>query len=144
MKIEIVEKKEEEEKVVIYVHEKTSEIEMLAKKISNNFKTVEAFIDNERFFINYLDIESIYTQGGKVYLRAKNKVYMIKDRLYKIENELPKNSFIRISNSEIINFEMVLKLSTDIIGTLKIYFKSGNIAYSSRRYIKRIKDFLSK
>ena len=117
---------------------------MLAKKISNNFKTVEAFIDNERFFINYLDIESIYTQGGKVYLRAKNKVYMIKDRLYKIENELPKNSFIRISNSEIINFEMVLKLSTDIIGTLKIYFKSGNIAYSSRRYIKRIKDFLSK
>ena len=55
---------------------------------------------------------------------------------------LNKKSFIRISNSEIINFDKVENIDFKILGTLIINFKSGNKAYASRRYIPKLKEFL--
>ena len=55
---------------------------------------------------------------------------------------LDKKAFIRISNSEIINFNKVKNIDFKIIGTIILNFKSGNKAYASRRYIPKIKEFL--
>ena len=56
---------------------------------------------------------------------------------------ISKEKFLRISNSEIINFDKVKKINTKLLGTICINFKSGYQTYASRRYIKKIKEFLN-
>ena len=55
---------------------------------------------------------------------------------------LDKKMFVRISNSEIVNFNKVENIDFKIVGTLILNFKSGNKAYASRIYIPKIKEFL--
>ena len=49
---------------------------------------------------------------------------------------------MRISHSEIINFNKIENIDFKTMGTLVINFKSGNKTYASRRYIPKIKGFL--
>ena len=99
--------------------------------------------NTERYFVEYGNIESIYSQDGKVLIKTKDgKEYQSRSRIYELENALPQESFLRISNSEIVNFDNVDRLNLKMSGTILIIFKSGNESYSSRRYIKKIKEFL--
>ena len=68
--------------------------------------------------------------------------YISKSKLYELEEQIKEPSFIRISNSEIINFDKVENLDLNITGTIKLNFKSGYITYASRRNIKKIKEYL--
>ena len=65
-----------------------------------------------------------------------------KDMFKELEEILPKKNFFRISNSEIINFDKVKKIDFKIYGNFVIHFYSGKTSYASRRYIKKIKEFL--
>lgn len=97
-------------------------------KIDKNYSTPQVIILSNKM-------------TNEVYVRCSNEVYSTQNRLYEIENLLDCNSFIRISNSEIINFDKVKNIDFKIIGTLIFNFKSGNKSYSSRRYIPKIKKF---
>ena len=83
----------------------------------------------------------LYSENGKVYAKTSKNSYLLKFRLYQLEEMLDKN-FIRISNSEIINIKKVKNLDFAMIGTIKINFINGTYTYASRRFIKKIKDYL--
>ena len=144
MNIEVkIDKNYSTPQVIILSNKMTNELSSLVDKISNiTHKTLQPYKDHKLYILNQDEIESIYSENGKVYVRYANEVYSTKNRLYEIENLLDNNSFIRISNSEIINFDKVKNIDFKIIGTLIFNFKSGNKAYSSRRYIPKIKKFL--
>lgn len=143
MEIEVKVDKNYNPKIVIYTDEINNEISNIIDEIlSINQKILKAFKDEKMYILNQNDIESIYSENGKVYVRHDNSIYLLKHRLYELENLLDKKKFIRISNSEIINFNKVKNIDFKIIGTLVINFKSGNQAYTSRRYIPKIKKFL--
>lgn len=144
MDIEIkLDEKYSNSKIIIYTNKMNEEISNILETFySINKKNLKAY-DNGKLFILLQDnVETIYSENGKVYARSNNKIYTIKDRLYKLEEFLDKQTFIRISNSEIINFNKVKNIDFKILGTLVINFKSGNKAYASRRYIPKIKSFL--
>ena len=103
--------------------------------------SLKGCLDNQLYILEQTNIESIYTENKKIYARQDNVSYEIKNRLYELEDLLNKD-FIRISNSEIINFKKVKKLDFKLSGTILVYFISGNISYVSRRYIKKIKEYL--
>lgn len=129
--------------LVVITDKITNEVSALVDKISNiTQKTLPTYKDQKLYILNQNEIESIYSENGKVYVRCSNEIYSTKNRLYEIENLLDNNSFIRIYNSEIINFDKVKNIDFKIIGTLVFNFKSGNKSYSSRRYIPKIKKFL--
>ena len=94
------------------------------------------------YILHQNEIETIYSENGKIFIRCNNSIYNIKSRLYELELLLDKKMFLRISNSEIVNFNKVKNIDFKIVGTLTINFKSGNKAYASRRYIPKIKKFL--
>ena len=52
------------------------------------------------------------------------------------------SSFVRISNSEIVNFGHVTSLDTSISGTISLRMTNGDKAYVSRRYVSKIKKYL--
>ncbi|HKM35791.1 MAG TPA: LytTR family DNA-binding domain-containing protein [Lachnospiraceae bacterium] len=88
------------------------------------------------------DIIRIYAEKDKVLAECQTGIYTMKEKLYELEDKLDKNTFIRISRSEIVNIRRVDKLDTSLTGTIKIYLEGGIITYVSRRNVSKIKDIL--
>ena len=80
-----------------------------------NSKKLTAFKDETMYILNSDDIESVYSEGGKVYIKCNGVIYSIKYRLYELEDILDSNKFIRISNSEIVNFDRVKNIDFKFI-----------------------------
>lgn len=144
MKVEIqIDEKIKEDKIIVQAKEMTDEISDLMKKISSNKEKLTVYLEEETYFISEEDIETVYSRDSKVYIRANNTEYITKKRLYELEEILSAENFIRISNSEIVNFDKVKSINTKFLGTININFYSGYQTYSSRRYINKIKEFLN-
>ena len=144
MNIEIkIDKKIKENKIIVQVNEMTDEISNIIDLLkSTNNEKLKVYLDEELYFIDENDIETVYSSDGKVFVKANDKDYQSKMRLYELENILNKKTFLRISKSEIININKVKSINTNLIGTIIITFFNGNKTYSSRRYISKIKEFL--
>ena len=143
MKVEvIIDKENEEPKVVIYTKELTEEVNGLVDSFkSNEPLKIIGTIDDRKFFLNKKLIESFYAENNKTYARIEKNIYRINYKLYELEELFRDTSFVRISNSEIVNFDNVESFSYKD-STIYIYFKSGNYTYVSRRYIPKIRNYL--
>lgn len=133
----------EKTKVIIYTSNMNEEINKIVNKIKNNTdNTLIGYKDDEAFLLDLEKIESIYTENKKIYARAEKNVYLIKKRIFELEESLEEDGFVRISNSEIVNFKKVLSIDFKLVGTILLNFKSGEKTYVSRRYVKKIKEYL--
>ena len=148
MKVEIeINPEIEETTILIKARENSAEVQRLIQKLQNEMPSNKIIaIKNEKTYIlDVQEIESIYSNQGKIYVRKEdNSEYISKSKLYEIEENLKDNhkNFIKISNSEIINFDKVESLDLSITGTIEIKTKSGYTTYVSRRNIKKIKEYL--
>ena len=144
MKVEVkVDPNYTETKIEIYTNKISEEISNLVKQLE--FKPDNKIIvwkDGKIYILELKEIETIYSNQGKVYIRTDKNEYISKSKLYELEELIKEPSFIRISNSEIINFDNVENLDLNMTGTIKLNFKSGYITYASRRNIKKIKEYL--
>ena len=123
--------------VKIHTNEITEEISNLMKQLEvRNDNKIIVWHKEKLYILDLKEIETIYSSQGKVYVRANNTEYISKNKLYELEEQIKIPSFIRISNSEIINFDKVENLDLNITGTIKLNFKSGYVTYASRRNIK--------
>lgn len=130
-------------KVVIYTNEITKEISDLVSRLSNDAsKSMIGFNNGEIFIINPDDVISIYIENQKILARCTNGIYNLKKRLYELEKDPPSSTFVRISNSEIVNFNKVSSLDTNITGTIILKFINGEKTFVSRRYVEKIKNYL--
>lgn len=91
--------------------------------------------------INQDEIIKIFAQDKKVYALVHNKILTLKLPLYEIEKRL-RNSFLRISNSEIINVKKIKSIDLDFIGTICITLSNSESVYCSRRYVSIIRKKL--
>lgn len=133
-----------ETKIEIYTNKIDEELSNLIKQLE--FKSDDKIIvwkDGKVYIVELKNIEAIYSNQGKVYIRENNNEYISKSKLYELEEQIKEPSFIRISNSEIINFNKVENLDLNIAGTIRLNFKSGYTTYVSRRNIKKIKEYLN-
>ena len=88
------------------------------------------------------DIIRIYAEDGKIFASVKSKEYILRQRLYELEEQLNKYSFVRISNSEIINLKKVRNFDLSLSGTICVTLSDGTATYVSRRYVSKIKKVL--
>ena len=114
----------------------------LLSKSSNLIEQVIRMQGNDIFIINVLDIIMLYSEDKNNFCKTKDSVYKIKEKLYYLEDMLPKNKFIRISNSTIVNIEHVKCFNTSIIGKILVKFKDGSEETVSRRRTSDIMKFL--
>ncbi len=130
-------------KIVIYTNQVNEDI----SKLLNKLKTTEedkliGFKDDEAYIIDFSKIELIYTENKKIFARVDNNAYQIKKRIFELEESLEELNFVRISNSEIVNFKKVSSIDFKLTGTIMLKLKSGKNAFVSRRYVKKIKEYL--
>ena len=116
-------------------------------KLVNKLKSADeekliGFKDEEAFLIDLSKIELIYTENKKIFARIDGEAYQIKKRIFELEECLEDIDFVRISNSEIVNFKKVLSIDFKLTGTIMLKLKSGKNTFVSRRYVKKIKEYL--
>lgn len=144
MKIDIELRPDSKEtRVVIYTPEITDEVQ----EIINNLKRTEKkrIIGNkdERIYILSLDdIFCFYSQNGKIFAQTENTSYEVREKLYRLEEDLIGTSFIRISKFAIANVDKIKNLELLFNGNMCLNFINGGQEQISRRYVSRFKKFL--
>ncbi len=132
-----------ETKVVIYTNNITEEITQLAKKLTGNIaKIIVGYDDNIMTVLEESEIIRVFAENGKVFAVTENGKYMLKLRLYEVEEVLDKRYFVRISKSEIINLKRVKNFDLSITGTICVKLSDNSVTYVSRRYVNKIKCVL--
>lgn len=138
----IIDDKYNNSKIVIYTDKMSDEISHIIDMLkSENNSQLYGFIQDKLYFLDSQNIFLIYSENGKIFAKTEDNIYQLKYRLYQLEELLDKN-FIRISNSEIINIQKVKSLDFSMLGTIRINFINGTYTFASRRFIKKIKEYL--
>lgn len=137
----------EDIEIVINSPVKNEQVQRLENDlISETTKTIQKIIGmqgNDIFVINTLDIIMFYSEEKNNFCKTKNGIYRIKEKLYYLEEMLPKKDFIRISNSAIININNVKCFNTSIVGKMVVKFEDGSEETVSRRRTSEIMKFLN-
>lgn len=103
---------------------------------------IAGFRDGAVTILDENDVMRIYAANGKVYAVQADGEYLLRLRLYELEERLRYDRFVRISNSEIINLKKVKSFDLSLSGTICVVFNDGSNAYVSRRYVTKIKEVL--
>lgn len=132
-----------EPKITIVTNKVTDEInEIMEKLAGEQTQMIAGFQDEQVTILEPNQIYRIFASNGKVYAETEFRKYVIRLRLYEMEQRLASNSFVRISNSEIINLKKVRGFDLSFTGTICVSLSNGTVTYVSRRYVTRIKQLL--
>lgn len=146
MKIDIKKSKDTKEiRIIIETKEVDDEVLELASKISSLGKKNRKVLGRSEDLVELIDEDSIlriYSSNQKVYIESERGIFTSKNRLYELEDNLKKEKFVRISNSEIVNIDKVINLDLSIGGTIVINLENKESSYVSRRYMKKVKEVL--
>lgn len=142
IKVEIDEKYKEAE-VLIRTAEMSEEVQEALQKLSVSWqKLLAGFTGDDVELLDASEILRFYAADQKVFAQTAQKEFMVRLRLYELEERLDKRMFVRISNSEIINLKAIKKIDLSFSGTICITLQNAEIVYVSRRYMTKIKRVL--
>lgn len=132
-----------EPKVIILTASITEDVNTILNKLSDcTPQIISGSKDNKIEILEKADLIRIYASSGKVFAVTPKGEYMLRLRLYEIEEQLPSSQFVRISNSEIINLKKVNNFDLSFTGTICVKLLNGTTTYVSRRYVSKLKKIL--
>lgn len=112
-------------------------VEMLDQK-----ERLRAKKEGETYLVETRLFHRFYIENRQVVGETKDDHFILTGPLYQLSEDLP-IYFLQISQSEIINTKEIDHLHFTGSGSVQIYLKNGSLTYSSRRYLKAIKEKLS-
>lgn len=144
MQIEIkIDSSCKEPKIIILTESMSSEVNEIIQRISDEKPhLLTAFREDVVEILEQDKIFRIYSANGKVFAVTDNAEYILRFRLYELEERLSKKYFVRISNSEIINLKKVKNFDLSYAGTICVRMLDNSTAFVSRRYVSKIKKVL--
>ncbi|HEL1708521.1 TPA: LytTR family transcriptional regulator [Streptococcus suis] len=93
------------------------------------------------YLVEHDEIVRLYLEDKVLQVETVETIYTSNLRLYQVKEDLPSN-FLQISQSEIIHIKQLDHLKLTANGLVKLVMKNGSVTYSSRRYLKIIKERL--
>lgn len=149
MKVELqISETYEEEKLIVQAPQPTDKVQKVIEFAENldqrekiKGKIDDQVYDDQVYLVEIGKIQRFYIENRKVLAETASQTYSIDLRLYQVLKLLPSN-FIQISQSEIINIDSISHLKLTPNGLVEIFLKNESFTYSSRRYLKTIKEKL--
>ncbi len=130
-------------KIIIKTSSMNEEVQKIVSMLSKDeIKVISGMKDDKVEILDENNISRVYAQNGMVYASTQNGVYVLKLRLYEIEEILNNKKFVRISKSEIINLREVKNFDFSFVGTISVQMKNNDVCYVSRRFVSKIKKIL--
>ncbi len=132
-----------EPRVVIWTAAMTEEVNTILSRLSEQAPPIISGSRGDRVeVLEQADLIRIYASAGKVLAVTPKGEYVLRLRLYEIEERLPPHQFVRISNSEIIHLKKVDSFDLSMTGTICVKLANGTVTYVSRRYVSKLKKIL--
>ena len=132
----------EEPSIIVQASSRTPEIEDLIETISNlSPSPISGYSDGILTKLRKESIIRVYSMDKKVYADTVDGTFLIKSPLYQLEESLPRY-FVRISNSEIVNSNKILRMDIRLTGTILIHLEGDIETHVSRRYVSKVKEVL--
>ncbi|MCR4899028.1 MAG: LytTR family transcriptional regulator DNA-binding domain-containing protein [Acholeplasmatales bacterium] len=131
-------KEDEEERVLIYAHDRTRLVDDIESLVLSSEIDLTGSYDNEIIKIDINDVVCFISENNKVYALVGDKKYQIKYRLYQIE-ELNLNIFIKVNQSCLANKTKIKRFESTIGGSLKVVFNNEYVDFIARRELKNVK-----
>ena len=130
-------------KIIILTASMTEDVNSIVKRLSKDVpQIISGYKDEKIEILEQADLIRIYANSGKVFAVTNRGEYILRLRLYEIENQLSSDQFIRISNSEIINLKKVNNFDLSFTGTICVKLSNGITTYVSRRHVPKLKKIL--
>lgn len=132
-----------EPRVVIVTDRMTEEVEALRRQLeSGERKWITGFREGTVSILEPEELIRVYAASQKVYAVTERGEFLLRRRLYEMEQILDRTRFVRISHSEIIQLSKVQEFDISLAGTIRVRFLNGDATYVSRRYLRQIKEIL--
>lgn len=132
-----------EPKIILLTAAMTEEVNRVVSQLSGQPPQILSGVRQEKLeIIEQDDLIRVYASAGKVFAVTSKGEYILRLRLYEVEERLNPSQFVRISNSEIINIRRVGSFDLGYTGTICVALENGTVTYVSRRYVARIKKLL--
>ena len=144
MKVELqIKETYEEEKLIVQTPQPAEKVQKVIEFAENldQKETIKGKIDDQVYLVKIYKIQRFYIENRKVLAETTSQTYTIDLRLYQVLDILP-TTFIQISQSEIVNIDAISHLKLTPNGLVEIFLKNESFTYSSRRYLKTIKEKL--
>ena len=141
MKFSLIIDKNQEEEVIVRVHNPSALTEQIEALVlaHNQTDRIAAYTEDELRILKFSQIECITVLEGKVTaIDTKGNHYRLKQRLYELEPLLPA-SFIRINKSSFANETRLKEFVATFSGGVDAVFQCGYREYVSRRCFAQIK-----
>lgn len=137
-------KQNNDETVIVSSKERTPLVDSIEELVLNSNLSIDGhniygYLENDIVPIKLEDIISFYSEDDKTFARVKDKTYLVKYRLYMLEEKLP-NNFIRINKSRIINRYHIAKFDVSWTATILVVMDNNDKDYVSRRLVSKIKE----
>lgn len=130
-------------KILILTASMSEDINNIVKRLSEDVpQVISGSKDDKIEVLEPSKLIRIYANTGKVFAATENGEYILRLRLYEIEERLSPHQFVRISNSEIINLSHVQNFDLSFTGTICVKLSDGTTTYVSRRYVSKMKKIL--
>ena len=144
MKVELqINETYKEEKLIVQTPQPTEKVQKVIEFAENldQKETIKGKIEDQVYLVEIGKIQRFYIENRKVLAETASQTYTIDLRLYQVLEILP-TTFIQISQSEIVNIVAISHLKLTPNGLIEIFLKNESFTYSSRRYLKTIKEKL--
>lgn len=129
-------------KIIILTASMTDDVSNIVKKLSEDVsQIISGYKDEKLEILDQTDLIRVYASSGKVFAVTNKGEYILRLRLYELEDRLSSDQFVRISNSEIINLKKVNHFDLSFTGTICVKLSNGITTYVSRRYVPKLKKY---
>lgn len=113
-------------------------------EITNNHKPMDKVLvmkGNGEKLIQWDSVISITAAGNYLELVAENEQYLLRTTMKQLDEKLPKDRFIRIHRSYIVNITRIEKIISQPAGNGLVYLCNGQQLPLSKNYKKQIRSF---
>lgn len=135
----------EEDEIYIRCKELNQDIVNIQKQLQSTIskkKELIVYRDETEYYLSLEQVLFFETSGRDIMLHTKNQAYLVKQKLYELEEMLPDN-FVRISKSTIVNVSLVYAIKRNSVTGGMVEFQNTHKQVSvSRNYYKNFKFVL--
>jgi DNA-binding LytR/AlgR family response regulator len=145
IRIEIIDDGAEAEVLIrcSQVDETIQKIHQYVLEQSSSSSKIAFYKKNQEFYFPLDEVLFFETEGERIYAHTVNDAYLIKYRLFELEEILPRH-FMRAAKSAIVNIKQVYSITRNLTASSLINFpNSHKHVYVSRYYYREIRERLN-
>ena len=132
----------EQPEVTIAYCEMTESVKRVSDFVRYVDQTILGRKDNAEYAIPVSDIYYVESVDKKTFVYCETEVFQSNSKLYELENSLPRENFVRVSKSTILNVEKLKGIKTLVNSKLEAMLLNGERVCVTRKYLKVIKEAL--